>query len=34
MFDFVGVAIGILFAILIVSGIIFLRGDALKNTGV
>lgn len=34
MFDFVGVAIGILFAILIVSGIIFLIGYALKNTGV
>ena len=34
MFDFIGIAIGILFAILIVSGIIFLIGYALKNTGV
>ena len=33
MFDFIGVAIGILFAILIVSGIIFLIGYAFKNTG-
>ena len=34
MFDFIGVAIGILFAILIISGIIFLIGYAFKSTGV
>ena len=32
MFDFIGVAIGILFAILIVSGIIFLIGYAFKKS--
>ena len=34
MFDFIGVAIGILFAILIISGVIFLIGYSLKNSGV
>ena len=34
MFDFIGIAIGFLFAILIVSGIIFLIGYAFKNSGV
>jgi len=34
MFDFIGIAIGFLFAILIVSGIIFLVGYAFKNSGV
>ena len=34
MFDFIGVAIGILFAILIISGVVFLIGYALKNSGV
>ncbi|MBA46647.1 MAG: hypothetical protein CL893_01000 [Dehalococcoidia bacterium] len=34
MFDFIGVAIGILFSILIISGVIFLIGYSLKNSGV
>ena len=34
MFDFIGVAIGILFAILIISGVIFLIGYSLKKTQV
>lgn len=34
MFDFIGVAIGILFAVLIISGVIFLIGYSLKNSGV